>query len=265
MAKSIWNGSLSFGLVDVPVRLVPAVREKDVKFRWLHAKDGARVEIRRVCSADGEEVPWDEIVKGFPVSEDEYVALTREEVAEAGAPRREDIAVLDFVDQGELDAIYLERPYYLVPEREAARAYRVLHEAMREMGRVAIARMTLRGKEQLVAVRPLGEMLVLTTLLYHDELVDPSGLEAPAPGRVDTRELALAERIVDALTTRFEPERYADETRERVLDLIEHKRTGRRPRPAPAREAAPPELIDALTASLEALRRGRPPGEEARA
>lgn len=264
LAKSIWNGFLSVGSVEVPVKVVPAVHEKDVKFRWLHAKDGARVEIRRVCSEDGEEVPWDEIVKGFPVGEDEYVALSREEVEHAGAVRGDDISILDFVEEREMDAVYMERPYYLVPDESAARAYHVLRLAMQETGRLAIARMTLRGKEQLVAVRPLGDVLVMTTLVYHDELVPTSELDVPEARDIDAKEVALAERLVDALSSPFEPERYEDETRERILDLIERKRAGRAPSAAP-RGPPPATLLEALAQSLEDARRREARGEEARA
>lgn len=247
MARSIWNGSLAFGLVDIPVKVVPAVREKDVKFRWIHAKDGAPVEIRRVCSADGEEVPWDEILRGYPLGDEEYVALTREEVREAQGEGREDIGIEEFVEAADLDAIYMQRPYWLVPDEGGERAYRVLVEAMRETGRVALARMTLRGKDRLVAIRPLGEGLVLVTLLYHDEVASAQEVGAGATGSPDVRELALAERIIDALTAPFEPERYADRARERVLALVEGRRA--------VGEAAPAPLLEALAATLESVRR----------
>jgi DNA end-binding protein Ku len=259
MVRSIWKGSLSFGLVNVPVKLVSAVRQKDVRFHMLHDADGARIEQKRVCSADGEEVPYEHVVKGYEVSKDEYVVLTKEDMEAVDPEKTETIDIQDFVDVYQIDPIYFEKPYYLVPEKGAAKAYRLLLQAMADTQKVAIARVVMRSKEHLVAVRPVGNVLAMTTLLYHDELVDQADLEVPETGAAPSeKELAMAQQLIDALSTDFDPEKYHDEYRERLMQLIETKAEGKEivapPRKEPARTK---DLADALAASLEAAKQRR--------
>ena len=268
MVRSIWKGSLSFGLVNVPVKVVSAVRQKDVRFHMLHAADGARIEQKRVCSADGEEVPYDQVVKGYQVGTDEYVVVTPEELDAVDPEKTETIDIQDFVDIYQIDPIYFEKPYYLVPEKGAAKAYKLLHQAMADAQKIAIARVVLRAKEHLVAVRPLGDVLAMTTLLYHDELVDQADLEvAEASGKgakPSEKELAMAQQLIDALSTDFDPEKYHDTYRERVMRLIESKAEGKEVVSPPKKETVrTKDLADALAASLEAAksRRGKPEAE----
>lgn len=253
--RSIWTGSLSFGLVNVPVKVVSAVRQKDVRFHMLHDADGARIEQKRVCSADGEEVPYESVVKGYEVGKDEYVVLTKEEIEAADPVKTDTIEIHDFVDVYQIDPLYFERPYYLVPEKGAAKAYRLLLQAMSDTQKVAIARVVMRTKEHLVAVRPVGGVLAMTTLLYHDELVDQADLEVPEAAPSE-KEMTMAQQLIDALTTDFDPEKYHDDYRERLLKVIESKAEGKEivapPRKEPARTK---DLADALAASLEAARR----------
>lgn len=263
--RSIWKGSLSFGLVNVPVRVVTAVRSKDVRFHMLHDADGARIQQKRVCSADGEEIPYEHIVKGFPVGDDEHVVLTKEDMDAADPEKTDTIDIHDFVDVYQIDPLYFEKPYYLVPEKGAAKAYRLLVQAMKDTGKVALARVVMRDKEHLVAVRPVGDALAMTTLVYHDELVDQAELELPeAATEPSERELAMAQQLIDALSADFDPEKYRDEHRERILDLIERKAQGKEivapPRKEPAKAK---DLADALAASLEAAKARRRPEAEA--
>ena len=259
MVRSVWKGSLSFGLVNVPVKIVSAVRQKDVRFHMLHDADGARIEQKRVCSADGEEVPYEHVVKGFEVAKDEYVVLTKEELDAADPAKTDTIDIQDFVDVYQIDPLYFEKPYYLVPERGATKAYRLLLQAMAETQKVAIARVVMRSKEHLVAVRPVGNALAMTTLLYHDELVDQADLEVPETGAAPSeKELAMAQQLIDALSTDFDPEKYHDEYRERVMQLIESKAEGKEVVTPPRKEVArTKDLADALAASLEAAKSRR--------
>jgi DNA end-binding protein Ku len=257
MARAIWSGALSFGLVNVPVKLVTAVTQKEVRFNMLHAKDGARIQLKRFCSKEEREVPYEEIVKGFQVSRGRYVAVEKEEL-EALAPRASRaIEIHDFVELAEIDPVYYETTYYLVPEASAARPYGLLHEAMRRTGKVAIASFVLRTRESLCCVRPLGAALALSTMNRADEVIRDSALELPPRAKPAERELHMAEQLVASLTASFEPERYPDRHREQLLELVERKAEGQTIE-APEPEARPAEVVslaDALTASLEAARR----------
>lgn len=263
MPRAIWSGSLSFGLVNVPVKVVSAVRQRDIKFNMLHEKDGGRIEQKRVCSIDGQEVPWEEIAKGYKVGPDEYVMINGEEMEGVAAEKTEQIEILDFVDVAEIDPIYYEKPYYLVPEKAAGKAYGLLVEAMRRQGRVAIARVVMRQKERLVAVRVVDDVLTMTTLLYHDEVVPTEELEESKPKAAPSeREIQMAEKLIESLTTAFKPDSYKDEYRDRVMELIEAKADGKTyvsPEPSPV--SRPKDLVEALKASLEAAKRRDTKGE----
>ena len=256
MPRAIWSGALSFGLVNVPVKVVSAISQKEVHFNQLHGKDGGRVEMKRHCTAGDHEVPYDEIVKGYKIGGEEYVMLTKEELEQLSPAKSETIDIVDFVDIAQIDPIYFEKPYYLVPDKGGAKAYRLLHEAMEKSGRVAIARFVMRSREHLVAVRPLANVLTMTTLNYHDEVIDTEGLDGlPSETKIPPRELEMAQKLIDALTTSFDPEKYTDEYREQVLALIEAKAEGKEivAPPAPA-QAKAKDLVSALEASLEAAR-----------
>jgi DNA end-binding protein Ku len=264
MARAIWSGALSFGLVNVPVKLVTAVTQKEVRFNMLHAKDGARIQLKRFCAKEEQEVPYDEIVKGFQVSRGRYVTLEKEEL-EALAPRASRaIEIHDFVELAEIDPIYYESTYYLVPEASAARPYALLLEAMRRTGKVAIASFVLRTRESLCCVRPLGGALALSTMNRADEVISDAALELPAPAKPAERELQMAEQLVASLTAPFEPERYPDTHRERVMELVERKAEGQTIEPPEPEERAAEvvSLADALTASLEAARRRAGGGDD---
>lgn len=258
MPRAIWSGSLSFGLVNIPVKIVTAVSQKEVRFNQIHEKDGGRVEMKRFCTAGDHEVPYEEIVKGYKIGGDEYVTITKEELEQLSPGKSETIDIQDFVDMMEVDPIYFEKSYYLVPDKGGAKAYRLMYEAMRKSGRVAVARFVMRSREHLVVVRPVGKALSLTTLNYHDEVVDQKDLDLPtaSDAKVPEREIDMAEKLIDALTTTFDPERYTDVYREQVLALIEAKAEGKEivATPAPKAQKAK-DLADALEASLAAVRK----------
>jgi DNA end-binding protein Ku len=258
MARAIWSGALSFGLVNVPVKLVTAVTQKEVRFNMLHEKDGARIQLKRFCAKEEKEVPYEEIVKGFQVSRGRYVTLGAEELAALAPKASRAIEIQDFVELAEIDPIYYEHTYYLVPESSAARPYGLLLEAMRRTGKVAIASFVLRTRESLCCVRPLGQALALSTMNRADEVIADASLELPEPAKPAERELQMAEQLVASLTARFEPERYPDTHRDRVMELVERKAEGQAIETPAEEEPRPAEVVslaDALTASLEAARR----------
>jgi DNA end-binding protein Ku len=267
MARAIWSGSITFGLVNIPVKLYGAVSHKEVRFHMLHDKDGARIQLRRFCSAEEVEVPYEHVVKGFEISKGRYVTVTAEELEAADPKGARTIDIQDFVEMEEIDPIHYDTTYYLAPDKGAAKAYGLLLEAMRASGKVAVARVVLRTKQALCCVRPMGDALALTTMNYADEIVPQEDLDLPPRTAPSQRELEMAEQLVASLTTRFEPERYRDEHREKVLALIERKAAGEAiEAPSTERPAKVVNLADALAASLEAARGrgGLPAANDAR-
>jgi DNA end-binding protein Ku len=265
----MWKGTISFGLVSVPVKLYGAVTSKTVHFNQLHGADNGRIRQKRFCSADGKEVPLEEIVKGYEIAPERYVVIEDAELETLRPEATHAIEIQDFVDVNEIEPIYFDQSYYVVPDKGGARSYRVLLEAMAETGKVAIARVVLRSRERLVAVHPRGEVLMMTTLNYADEINPASELNELGDEReqVGDRELDVARRLIESLAEPFEIDRYKDTYRDAVLDLIERKAGGEEiavdPGPAPADGMKAPDLISALEASLEEARaRG---GENGRA
>ena len=258
MPRSIWSGAISFGLVNVPVKLYSAVSKKTVRFHQLHGETGTRIQQRRVDPSTGEEVTYDDIVKGYEIGKDRYVVITPDELDSLDPEKTRTIEIEDFVEESEIDPLYYDHPYYLAPATGAEKPYRLLLDAMAQAGRVAIARVVIRNKEQLVAIRPAGEALTMSTMNFADEVVSPDAIEeiaAEEDGKTKAtqRELDMAEQLIDSLTSDFDPDKYHDTYRERVLDLIERKAAGEEIAVAPEapEPAAVPDLMAALEASLQ--------------
>ncbi|MGZ4268124.1 MAG: non-homologous end joining protein Ku [Solirubrobacteraceae bacterium] len=260
MARSIWTGAISFGLVTVPVKLYSAVNRKTVRFHQLNGKTGVRIQQKRVDPSTGEEVPYEDIVKGFELSPDRYVVIDPDDLSALEPKKTKTIEIEDFVELSDIDPILYDHPYYLAPGPGGAKPYRLLLEAMEQTGRVAIARVVIRSKETLVAIRPMDDVLGMSTMLFTDEVVDPDKVDELAAAKdVDTtkRELDIAKQLVDSLAGPFEPEKYKDEYREQVLGLVERKAAGEEiaVQPAAEEESAPvPDLMAALKASLDQVR-----------
>jgi len=254
MARAIWSGSISFGLLNVPVRLYSAVARRSIGLREIRESDGARIRHRRVAEGTEEEVPYEKIVKAFEITPDRYIPLTRGEMEALAPEKTRSIEVMDFVDLEEIDPIYFDSPYYLGPAEGAEKAYSLLARAMEESGKVAIARFVFRNKEHLAALRPADGVLTLTTMRFADEVVPPEELEDALPSgkpRVAKREVEMAEQLIDSLTRRFDPAAYRDEYREKLLALIESKAEGKEIVAAPEGEAPRPTKAPDLMAALE--------------
>jgi DNA end-binding protein Ku len=260
MPRSIWTGAISFGLVNVPVKLYSAVSKKTVRFHQLHDKDGVRIQQKRVCPADGEEVPYESIVKGYEITPDQYVIVEPGEL-EALEPRKtKTIDIEDFVDLEEIDPLYYDHPYYLMPGTGAAKPYKLLVTAMQDSQKVAIARVVIRQKEQLVAIRPTEGVLAMSTMNFADEVVGPDKFDDAPGDEVETssREVDMAKQLIESLSTEWEPGKYHDTYRERVLDLIEQKAAGKEIAVQPVEEPQPvPDLMAALEASVKAARKDK--------
>jgi DNA end-binding protein Ku len=259
MPRSIWSGAISFGLVNVPVKLYSAVSRKTVRFNQLNEKTGNRIQQKRVDPESGDEVPFEQIVKGFELTKDRYVIITPDELDALDPERSRMIQIEDFVDQEDIDPIYYDHPYYLVPDKGAEKAYGLLLNAMDASSKVAIARVVLRSKEQLVAIRPAGEMLMMETMIFHDEVVPHDEIDDLPDSKslkVSDREVKMAQQLIDSLSSDFEPSKYRDEYRDKVLDLIERKASGEEiaVQPEAAAPAKVPDLMAALEASLAAVK-----------
>ncbi|HEY5192513.1 MAG TPA: Ku protein [Solirubrobacteraceae bacterium] len=268
MARSLWSGSVSFGLVNVPVQLYSAVRDRGVHFKQLHEPDGSPIETRRVCAHDEKEVPWDEIAKGYELDDGRWVLLSDADL-DAAAPRKSHtIDIESFVEEREIDPIFLERPYLLVPANEsAARAYALLGEAMRSSEKVALGRFVMRAKEHLVSIRPRGDLLTLTTMRFHDEVRASAeiaeSIDAAAEPTREQIENAVA--IIEELEVPFDPTLYRDEHRAHLQRVIKRKQKGQKiaappPRSRPTPTA--PDLMGALQESLARIR-GEAAGKQA--
>jgi DNA end-binding protein Ku len=249
--KSIWNGTISFGLAHVQVKLYSATESKSVHFNEVHVSDGARIEHKRVCSKEGKEVPYKQVVKGYEVSEDEFVVLDKDEVAAAAGARGKVIEIEEFVPEGDIDPIFFDKTYY-VGSRDETEPYRVLQAALERTERVGIGRFTFHNREYLAAVRNLDGVLALHTMRFHDEIVRAKDLDAPKPSKGPAkREVDMAGRLVTSLHRKFDPSDYEDTYRDAVLDLIKRKAKGEDLAPEePEPEEETPDLAAALQASL---------------
>jgi DNA end-binding protein Ku len=250
--SAVWSGSISFGLVTVPVKLTTATRSRDVSFNQIEEGTGARIRYKRVSEQSGEEVPYDRIVKGYEIRKGNYVIVDADELKSFAPTATHTIEIEDFVDLADIDPVYFEQPYYVIPDKNAAKPYRLLVEAMTGLQKVAVGRIVIRSKEHLVAIRPVDGVLCVETMRYADEVVDIDSLEG-VPGddvTVNERELQMARQLVEALSGSFEPGKYHDEYREQLLDLIERKAAGEDIVAEPAAEA-PAKVLD-LMAALEA-------------
>src|SRR3954464_3734548 len=261
MPRPIWSGSISFGLVSVPVKLFSATSPKEVRFHMLHDKDGGRIQQKRVCSIDGDEVAWEHIVKGFEIGKGRYATVTREELQAFNPRATKTIDIEDFVDLSQIDPIYYQNTYCLVPDRGAAKPYALLVEAMKRANKVGVGRFVLRTKQYLAAVRPLGHALAISTMLYQDEVVAQDELDGlpDAHTKPGERELKMAEQLIGSLAADFDPQKYKDDYREQVMALLERKAEGEEivaEEPAEEPRGKVVNLMEALQKSLAAAKSG---------
>lgn len=260
MARAIWSGTISFGLLNVPVRLYSAVARRSIALREIRESDSARIKHRRVAEGTDEEVPYENIVKAYELSPGQYVPLDKDEMAALAPEKTRAIDVQDFVDIEEIDPMYFDSPYYLGPAEGAEKAYSLLAAAMESSGKAAVSRFVFRNKEHLAAIRASDGVLTLTTMRFHDEVVPPSELDDALPDKapkVAKREREMAEQLIDSLSTKFNPGDYRDEYREQLLGLIERKAEGKEivaPEAEAPKATKAPDLMAALEESIAAVK-----------
>jgi DNA end-binding protein Ku len=251
MARALWKGSISFGLVNIPIELHTAVRDHRPKFRMLHAKDKSPVRFERVCIRDGHPVAWEDLVKGYEYQKGHFVVVTKEDFQAAAVEKTRTIDIIDFVKSDEIDDRFFETPYYLLPAKGGERAYALLREAIRQSERVGVAKFILRDAQHLVAVEAIDNALVLTIMRFADELADTSGFEFPGVAGMRKPELDMAKALVNSLAAEWDPTKYTDQYRENLLKIIQAKLKGKKVELEAAAEPRQAEVVDLM----ERLRR----------
>lgn len=271
MPRATWSGSISFGLVNIPIKLYTAVSRKNVRFNQIDTRSGSRIKQKRVSEADGEEVPYEALAKGYELSSGNYVLVSEDEMASLDPEASRTIDIEEFVELSEIDPIYYDATYWVAPDKATIKPYALLLKAMEDSGKVGIARFVMRSKQYLCAVRPDGDHLALSTMIYADEVNDPAEvpeLEPVSGVDVSDRELAMATQLVDSLVATFEPAKYHDTYREKVMDLVERKAAGESglvEAPAAVSQEKVVDLMAALEASVAAAKESRkrhPTGRE---
>jgi DNA end-binding protein Ku len=251
MARALWKGSISFGLVNIPIELYTAVRNHRPKFRMLHAKDKSPVRFERVCIRDGHPVAWEDLVKGYEYAKGHFVVLSKEDFQAAAVEKTRTVDIIDFVKAEEIDDRFFETPYYLVPAKGGERAYALLREAIRESGRIGIAKFILRDAQHLAAVEVIKDALVLSVMRFADELVDVTQFDLPGDSGIRKNELDMAKALVNSLAAEWNPGKYTDDYRENLLRIIKAKMKGKKVDLEPAAEPRQAEVVDLM----ERLRR----------
>jgi DNA end-binding protein Ku len=271
MARAIWSGSISFGLLNVPVKLYSAVARRNIALREIRDSDSARIKHRRVAEGTDEEVPYENIVKAFEITPGQYVPLSKDEMSALAPEKTRAIDVQDFVDLEQIDPVYFDSPYYLGPADGAEKAYSLLAKAMGASGKVAIARFVFRNKEHLAAIRASDGVLTLTTMRFADEVVAPDELDDVLPEKtpkVAKKEQQMAEQLIDSLSTDFNPSAYRDEYREQLMSLIERKAEGKEivtPEAEEPQATKAPDLMAALEQSIAAVKGDKKPAAKPKA
>jgi DNA end-binding protein Ku len=260
MARAMWKGAIAFGLVNIPVELYSAVREHRPRFRMLHAKDESPVHYERVCQADGKPVAWEDLVKGYEYEKGRFVVLTKDDFKTAALEKTRTIDILDFVDPKEVDERYFETPYYLQPGKGADRVYALIREAIRESGKIGVAKIILREAQHLAALEAIGDALVLTMMRFADELAELEDFSFPSAGGIRPAELKMARQLVESLSATWDPEKYTDEYTANLMRVIQGKLKGKKPRLQEAETPQQTEVIDLMSrlrASLEGTSQGK--------
>lgn len=262
MPRPIWNGSISFGLVNVPIKMYNTIKRKGISFNQLRKSDGCRIRLKKTCANDGAEVPNEQIVKGYEVSPDSYVVISQEDLDALNPKASKIIEIEDFVLSNQINPIYYEQSYYLVPDKGAAKAYTLLLAAMKEANRIAIAKLVIRNKQHLTAIRPDERVLTLSIMHFADEIISQNDIDdIPAPDvQPEKREMAIAMQLIESLSSDFDPNKYHNEYYDKVVEMIEKKAEGQQivSQPAAPQNTKVIDLMAALEASLAEIQKEKP-------
>ena len=263
--RPLWKGAISFGLVTIPVSLYPAIAREELKFRMLRQSDLSPINYKRVAESDGKEVPWDQIVKGYEYEKGKYVVLQEEDFARVDVEATQTVDIINFVALKDVDPLLFYKPYYLEVGKAGQKAYVLLRDALVEAGRIAIAKVVIRARQHLAAVKPQNSGLMLELMHFPDELIDASQFKAPGLKSVGKSEMRMALQLVESMSTGWKPEEYTDDYREALQDLIEKKiEHGDKATPAPTKKKRPSNVVDLvaiLQKSIEETGHGQKPGK----
>lgn len=262
MPRPIWNGSISFGLVNVPIKMYNTIKRKGISFNQLRKSDGCRIRLKKTCANDGAEVPNEQIVKGYEVSPDRYVVISQADLDALNPKASKTIEIEDFVLSSQINPIYYEQSYYLVPDKGAAKAYTLLLAAMKEANRIAIAKLVIRNKQHLTAIRPDERVLTLSIMHFADEIISQNEIDdIPASDtKPEKREMAIAMQLIESLSSDFDPNKYHDEYYDKVIEMIEKKAEGQQivSQPTAPQNTKVIDLMAALEASLAEIQKEKP-------
>jgi DNA end-binding protein Ku len=255
MARAIWKGSISFGLVNIPIALYPATRREELKFRLLRKSDFSPVNYKRVAEKDGKEVPWDQIVKGYEYEKGKYVVLKDEDFQRVDLEATQTVDIQDFVNQDEIDPMFFYKPYYLESQKGGDKAYALLRDALKDSGKVGIAKVVIKTRQYLAGVKPENGALVLELMHFVDELADPEKLHVPKKTEVGKREIKMAKSLIDSMSSKWNPEKYHDEYREALMEVIEEKveAGGKEIEEKPKKAPKPTKVIDLVSVLQKSL------------
>jgi len=255
MARAIWKGSISFGLVNIPIALYPATRREELKFRLLRKSDLSPVNYRRVAEKDGKEVPWDQIVKGYEYEKGRYVVLKDEDFERVDLEATQTVDIQDFVDQEEIDPMFFYKPYYLEPQKGGDKAYALLRDALKDSNKVGIAKVVIKTRQYLAGVKPEDGALVLELMHFADELADPQKLHVPKKLEIGKREMTMAKSLIDSMSSKWEPQKYKDDYREALMEVIEEKveAGGKEIEEKPKKALKPTKVIDLVSVLQKSL------------
>jgi DNA end-binding protein Ku len=255
MARAIWKGSISFGLVNIPITLYPATRREELKFRLLRKSDLSPVNYKRVAEKDGREVSWDQIVKGYEYEKGKYVVLKDEDFQRVDLEATQTVDIKDFVDQEEIDPMFFYKPYYLEPQKGGDKAYALLRDSLKDTNKVGVAKVVIKTRQYLAGVKPEDGVLVLELMHFADELADPEKLHLPKKMEIGKREMNMAKSLVDSMTSKWEPEKYKDDYRDALMEVIEEKveAGGKEIEEKPRKAPKPTKVIDLVSVLQKSL------------
>jgi len=255
MARAIWKGSISFGLVNIPIALYPATRREELKFHLLRKSDLSPVNYKRVAEKDGQEVPWDQMVKGYEYEKGKYVVLKDEDFERVDLEATQTVDIQDFVDQEEIDPMFFYKPYYLEPQKGGDKAYALLRDALKDTNKVGVAKVVIKTRQYLAGVKPEDGALVLELMHFADELADPEKLHVPKKAEVGKREMSMAKSLIDSMSSKWNPEQYKDDYREALMEVIEEKveAGGKEIEEKPKKAPKPTKVIDLVSVLQKSL------------
>ena len=261
--RAIWKGHISFALVTIPISLFSATKRNELSFHYLHKKDMSPVSYKRFCDTEDVEVPWDEITRGYEYEKGQYIEITDEDIDRADVEFTKTIQIMEFVKEAEIDPVYFDKPYYLEPQKGGERAYALMREALSQSKRVGIAKMVMKTKEHLAAVKAVGDLITVQTMRFSHEIVDSGELNLPK-AEISQKEMDLANTLIDSMTDTFQPEKYKDEYYEKVMEVVQNKIQGVAPQAPAVAAKAPGKVVDLMEILKQSLKETQEKGKPAK-